>query len=399
MDIRRFAAGLLVLAACFGSLADEQDDLSAPRFEGPSIEDSPAAVIERMRKYYAERAIAEEITLRVTSAGQTQGDRIVFRHVPGVGMRLEMGAINAVLDAAGLSAEHRANRAVYFRATTVDGDALATLRRSLPPMPIVQPTLALSKHPDADGMSPFLVGVRWTDAKTYLEAKPPSTVLVGQSGHARGVIVSDAQSGAVISVTTWLDDGATVIEARSAGLDAPVSEDLAFDAAGREPSDRITSLAPSSADVRIGDALPVMKLTPWPESGAGADLRGPGAALFFTNYLNFKAAQSASLAAATIARGVEGFRMFPVLVFEPIQPEKRLMLTRIGSIFNATGLWYTAEPGATIGRFVIPEDRAAGENLLVGWDAAGKVALVVPVDAGATPESITELVTGALRVR
>lgn len=396
MDTRTIAAALLALATCTWSFAAAPSDITAPRFEGQSIEESPDAVIERMRRHYTEQAVAEEISLRVVSAEQTQGDRIVFRHVPGVGVRLELGAINAVLDASGLIAEHRANRALYFRASLIEGDRLATLRRFLPPMPIIQPALALSRHPDADGLSPYLIGVKWADARTYLEARPPSTVLIGESQRARTVIVSSTETGEVRSVTMRLDNGATVIEALTSRLAPPEERDIAFDTTGRTPSDRVTALAPSEADVRIGDAMPEMMLKPWPESASAADLHGPGAALFFKNYLDFKAAQSASQASGTIAATVHGFRMLPVLVFEPIQPEKNLLLTKIVSIFDATGLWYTADPSATIGRFVPPEGRAAGENLMVAWDASGKVVLITPIESSTTPETIAGLVTRAL---
>lgn len=388
-----FALALSVAAAAFAAAPE----FELPRPAGPSIEESPAAVVERMRRRYADEPAAEEITIRVTSDGQTQGDRIVFRNVPGAAMKLEMGAITVVLDAGGLRASHRGNRGAYFAAKDPEDQPLEALRRSLPPTPIIQPALALAKDPAQSGLSPYLAGVTWSEARTYIEAVPPTTILMGEGSRGAAAIVSDASTGAVLRVTMWLERGRTLIDAESAALAPPVEQDVRFDEGGRRPSESITALSPSVADTRVGDPLPELSLRSQSNADEQADLRGPAAALFFMNVLDFRAAQTASRASAVVQRSVEGFRMFPTVVFDPIQPQKELMMGRLTSLFETTGLWHTSDPGATAERFVLPAEAGRPQNLLVVWNRAGRVTLIRPIEPEMSEEDMARITADAAR--
>jgi hypothetical protein len=351
---------------------------AAPTASAEQVVLDPLVVLSELRDAYATRATADEVRVKVESAGQHQGDTIAVRIVPPNRVRLSLGGAEVLVDEQGLRATRVGNRVAYFEAPLEEGGALATLRKRLPPL--VAPQLVLALGSLSEPMTPWLEGVRWTSAamRPAGAGRSAMIVLTGVGPRAEVRVEIDPDTSRLRTMKTKIDDGTTIVLECEA-LSAPSAASMALDVDGRRKVDSLAELDATSVDTSVGDPLPSMTLQVSGQREAVANLAGPGVVLFVSEAEDLvlvervTAARRQLIDAGGAGGAVSALGAWSVLVMNELHPDPALAASRVPRIDGVQNCW-TTDRRATVGRF-----DARATVLLVVFDGQMTVRAVQPL--------------------
>lgn len=374
---------------------------AAPTAWAEQVVLDPLVVLSELRDAYATQATADEVRVKVESAGQHQGDTIAVRIVPPNRVRLSLGGAEVLIDEQGLRATRVGNRVAYFEALLEEGGALATLRKRLPPLVAPQVVLALGSL--SEPMTPWLEGVRWTSAvmRPAGAGRSAMIVLEGAGPRAEVRVEIDPETSRLRTMKTKIDDGTTIVLECEA-LSAPTAASMALDVDGRGKVESLAELDATSVDTSVGDVMPAMTLQVSGQREAVADLAGPGVVLFVSEAADLVLVERVSAARRQLidaggAGGTGGtgggLGVWAVLVMNELHPDPALAASRVPRIDGVQNCW-TTDRRATVGRF-----DARATVLLVVFDAQMTVRAVQPLARETEAADLAAMIERGLATR
>lgn len=361
----------------------------------------PLVVLAELRAAYATKPTADEVRVKVESAGQHQGDTIAVRIVPPNRVRLSLGGAEVLVDETGLRATRAGNSVAYFEAPLEEGGALATLRKRLPPLVAPQVVLALGSL--SEPMTPWLEGVRWSSAAMRPAGAGRSAMIVLQGAGPRAEVrvEIDPETSRLRTMKTKIDDGTTIVLECEA-LSAPAAASMTLDVDGRRKVESLAELDATSVDTSVGDAMPAMTLNVAGEREAVAELVGPGVVLFVSGAEDLVLVERLSAARRQLidaggaggAGGTGGgLGAWAVLVLNELHPDPSLAASRVPRIEGVRNCW-TTDSRATVGRF-----DARATVLLVVFDAQMTVRAVHPLTRETDAAELAAMIERGLAAR
>lgn len=339
----------------------------------------PRIAMDELASHYRGASLAERIDVRVVSDGESRGESLTLQLLPPSTLQLTFGSFVLWTDGAVMRIIHRDDERAMYERQVDKGEVLGTIGSVLPPFPLPQLALALSRDPSAE-LTPYTKGIRWTSAGIDPQADPPVISIAGEGERVQASLTADASGGRILRMSTVIDGGRTRIDMTSEPLVASEAPPIGIEAGRRRLVQELSELKPRPGFILAGDALPRLGLKVWRDGVEQPDEpTGPGAVILMRRWSPGRSPWTVYEAARRVAGEIAGFRAVPVIVLPPGQPEPRAFID--GAAFEAQGLElrHSYSPESTIERF-----SETADQVLVILDRAGVVRQVLQLDPAST---------------
>ncbi len=336
----------------------------------------PPAALAAIRAAYHDRAVSEEVEVRLRTATQDRRERIGLVLLPGPRFSLELGKTIAWFDAGALHIVHSLDERAYFSVDGGSRDPISLVEATLPPLPLPQLWLALTP-PDQEirTLTPYARSMTWTSAEVIGAEREQIVIIQGEADRARVEVEADAKSGRLKRASFTLDDGAVRIDLAMTPRAIEPTASVARDLSHRDRVMSVEELRPRTGDLRVGDVLPEIILPGALEADGVAQVKGPGVIVFFRRWGT--PAASAVAAARRVVEADPRLALWPVFVIDPTEARALLRTVEVHDSFGAGSLYKSLSPPTTIDRF--------GEGALciaVAVDSRGVIRFIEALERG-----------------
>ncbi|MEX2219871.1 MAG: hypothetical protein WD749_14055 [Phycisphaerales bacterium] len=227
----------------------------------------PDVLVETIRAAYSRRPTADEVTVRVRSAGTQTTESFIVRIDPGTGFEtparvlLELGSLRVHIAGRELTAVHTSVPGLYYRATLAGPPTPATLAAVMPPIPAPQLAMACSAPGSAAALTTYTPRVDWSAGVIDSSGRVSTATLRGHSEGAPVVLTASMPAGRItgFATTTPGHPAEMTIELTMRPVDPGEPTAWAIGTEGRERVESMTQLRPAPASNRPlspGDAVP-----------------------------------------------------------------------------------------------------------------------------------------------
>jgi hypothetical protein len=288
---------------------------------------------------------------------------------------VQAGALTILGTLSEVAAVHELDRMGIYKVSVQDGDALRAWREGLPPLPLPQLALALSKDIAREALTPYSGAVTWSSATLRHEAEAGQELvtIVGVAERTKVTLVARHDTWRLASCTTEVDRGASVI--RMTVEPAGGIDDRAMDigAERRQALESFAQLGPRPGDVAVGQAMPRLVLTRFRGAPVPADLDNgqPGVLVLFREWERTGVPTGLIESAREAVKLKPGTQLTVGVIIDFTTPLHNDRLVSLASSMRDVELYTSASATRTIDRFT-----ASSNHVLVAYDAAGIVRFI-----------------------